>query len=139
MALQGCIYQIREEEALLAIRAAGSFAALWRNTASSIGIGTSPGTAETLVRISHADLFHLKDEAVFEEIERILVNRLNEIETFADGKGYGDFAIANDSSSDFLFTDMFRRAWTLIESWKAFKCARQRIVDRRHASRIVAM
>jgi len=101
MAHQDCIHQIRAEEVLFAIRAARSFAALWKNTASSIGIGTSPEIAETLVRLSHADLFHLKDETVFEEIEQILVNRLNKIETFADGKGYGDFALANDTNSAF--------------------------------------
>jgi hypothetical protein len=136
MAYQDCIHQIREEEVLFAIRAARSFAALWKNTASFTGIDTSPDIAETLMRLSHADLFHLKDETVFEEIEQMLVNRLNKIGTFADGKGYGDFAIVNDTNSDFLFTDTFRKARALIEHWKAFKHARQRIIDRRHATRI---
>ncbi|MHA6267198.1 hypothetical protein ACXYMP_10050 [Aliiroseovarius sp. CAU 1755] len=139
MAYQDCIHQTREEEALFAIRAARSFAALWKNTATSIGIDTPSDIAETLVRLSQADLFHFKDETVFNEIDQILVNRLNKIGTFADGKGYGDFAIANDTSSDFLFSDRFKKARQLIEAWKAFKHARQHVIDRRHAARIASV
>ena len=52
------------------------------------------------------------------------------------GKGYGDFAIANDTGGDIVFTANFKSARHLIEHWKAFKHARQRIIDRRHATRI---
>ena len=46
------------------------------------------------------------------------------------------FAIANDTGGDIVFTANFKSARRLIEHWKAFKHARQRIIDRRHATRI---
>ncbi len=64
------------------------------------------------------------------------MQRLNTLGTFADGKGYGDFAIANDSGGDIVFTDNFKSARRRIEHWKTFKYARQRIIDLRHAARI---
>lgn len=139
MAHQDCIRQIREDEALHTIKAARSFASLWHDTAAQAGIDTTRDVEETLDRLSQAELFHLKDEDVFHIIEQLLVQRLNTLGTFVDGKGYGDFAIANDTGGDMLFTYNFKRARHLIEHWKTFKQARQRIIDRRNATRIAEM
>ena len=137
MAPQDCTRQTREDEALRAIWAARSFASLWYDTANHAGLDTSPDIAETLDRLLEAELFHFKDEEVLSIIQHALVQRLNTLGTFADGHGYGDFAIVNDTSGDMLFTDSFKCARRLIEHWKTFKHARQRIIDRRHAARIV--
>lgn len=136
MAYQDCIHQIRENEALRAIWAARSFASLWHDSAIHAGLDTTNDIRETLDRLSRAELFHIKDEEVFSAIEQALVQRLNTLGTFADGRGYGDFAIANDTGGDMLFTDNFKSARHLIDHWKTFKHARQRIIDRRHAARI---
>jgi hypothetical protein len=136
MAHQVCIRQIREDEALQAIKAARSFASLWHDSAIRAGLDITNDISETLDRLSQAELFHLRDEEVFRIIEQVLVQRLNTLGTFADGKGYGDFAIANDTGGDIVFTANFKSARHLIEHWKAFKHARQRIIDRRHATRI---
>ena len=58
------------------------------------------------------------------------------IATISGVRGYGDFAIANDTGGDIVFTANFKSARRLIEHWKAFKHARQRIIDRCHATRI---
>jgi hypothetical protein len=136
MAHQVCTRQIREDEALHAIKAARSFASLWLETAIHAGLNTTNDVKETLDRLSQAELFHLKDEEAFSSIKQALVQRLNVLGTFVDGKGYGDFAIANDTAGDMLFTDNFKSARRLIEHWKTFKHARQRIIDRRQAARI---
>jgi hypothetical protein len=139
MAHQVCIRQIREDEALHAIKVARSFAFLWHDTATHAGLDTTNDVKATLERLSQAELFHLRDEEVFRTIEQALVQRLNTLGTFVDGNGYGDFAIANDTGGDMLFTDNFKSARRLIEHWKMFNHARQRIIDRRRAALIAEM
>ena len=139
MAHQVCTRQTREAEALHAIWTARSFASLWHDAATHAGLETTDDIRETLDRLSRAELFHIRDEDVFSTIEHALVQRLNTLGTFADGRGYGDFAIAHDTGGDMLFTDSFKRARRLTEHWKWFKHARQCIVDRRQASRIADM
>ena len=63
MAHQVCIRQIREDEALQAIKAARNFASLWHDSAIQAGLDMTNDISEALDRLSHEDLFHLRDEA----------------------------------------------------------------------------
>jgi hypothetical protein len=121
-----------EKSALRAIRTARWFANGWRSTPiKGDGLRYSQ-VAPMLERLDAGDLFQMSDETILELLEKTLVTYLNEMR-----EGYGTYAVQKDTSHDDVFCPDLEKGRIMMERWKAFKSARQHVIDLRRA-RIIA-
>lgn len=117
--------------ALRAIRAGKNFADEWRLNAPDVRETECAQIAETLNRLDHREILSIEDETVWSVIENLLVEALNDYH-----EGYGDYALREDTRYDLVFRPDQERLRRLMESWKAFRDARQLLLDRRWAAAI---
>lgn len=117
--------------ALRAIRAGRHFADDWRANGPDVGETKGAQIAETLTRLDHREFLAIQDETVWPVIENLLVDALNDCR-----EGYGDYALREDTRYDQLVRADQERLRRLMESWKAFRDARQLLLDRRWAAAI---
>lgn len=122
-----------EVQALQAILAARSFAHYWRKVAPKVAGLTHEKVGETLQRLDEGTIFAQRDESLWPKMEQALVDDLN-----ARREGYGSYALVNDTSFDDLWDQELDDKRWLMECWKAFKAARQVLIDRRRAAKLAA-
>ncbi len=115
--------------ALRAIRAGKDFAKEWRLKGPDVGETEGAQIAETLKRLDNREILSIQDETVWPVIEQALVVALNDCQD-----GYGDYALRADTRYDRLFLPDQERLRRLMESWKAFRDARELLLDRRWAA-----
>jgi hypothetical protein len=121
-----------ERAALRAVRTTRGFVRGWRDAAINMeGLRLSQ-LAQTLERLDQGDLFNMQDETVLDMLEKSLVMHLNDMR-----EGYGTYALRKDTGHDELFCPDLEKGRVLMERWKAFKSARQHVIDLRRA-RIIA-
>jgi hypothetical protein len=121
-----------EKAALRALREARWFAEGWRNAPIPVEGLRRVQINPTLERLDIGDLFQMPDEAILEMLEKAIVRHLNDMR-----EGYGTYALKKDTSHDEMFCPDLERGRILMEQWKAFKTARQHVIDLRRA-RIIA-
>lgn len=117
--------------AFRAIRAGRQFAKEWRANAPDVGETEGAQIAETLTRLDDREILAIQDETVWPVFENLLVEALNDCQ-----EGYGDYALREDTRYDQLVRADQERLRRLMESWKAFRDARQLLLDRRWAAAI---
>lgn len=121
-----------ELSALRAVRAARWFVEDWWETAAEAEELCLGQVVPTLERLASGDLFNDEDEEIFEELEQAIIDYLNDLRD-----GYGTYAIKSDTHYDELFCPVLGQGRVLIERWKAFRHARQHLVDLKRARVIV--
>lgn len=120
-----------ETDAYRAILAAREFAADWRQSEPEIEPSQQSPVYEALDRLDEGTLFSFNDDDTWPLIELVLVNALNACQS-----GYGDYAVREDTRYDQLFISEHEHLRRLMESWKSFRNARQRLLDRQAAQEI---
>lgn len=121
-----------ERAALRAVKTARGLVRGWREAAIDMeGLRLSQ-LAQTLERLNQGDLFNMQDETILGMMEKTLATHLNDMR-----EGYGTYALRKDTGHDELFCPDLEKGRVLMERWKAFKSARQHVIDLRRA-RIIA-
>lgn len=120
-----------ENAALNAVRNARWFVEEFRNTPIEMDGLRRYRVAPTLERLEIGELFHRYDETMLDLIEKALIGHLNGLYD-----GYGTHAHLNDTRYDQLFCPDLDKARLLMQQWKAFKSARQYVIDLRCAGNI---
>ncbi|MFY2826591.1 hypothetical protein [Ruegeria sp. MALMAid1280] len=116
-----------------AILAARSFYAEWQRHGPEVDPEMQRSVSIALEHLDEGTLFSFNDDDTWLSIEQVLINALN-----ACQDGYGDYAVREDTRYDHIFLAEQERFRRLMESWKGFRDARQRVLDRRRASKVAA-
>ncbi|WP_424940106.1 hypothetical protein [Aliiroseovarius sp. S253] len=119
--------------ALQAIRTGRQLAKSWRASFPEIDGKLHAKFGNTLIRLNEGEVFSSYDEHIWPKMEQALVKDLNE---YRDG--YGSYALESDTRYDDLWDRELEEKRRLMECWKAFKSARQMLIDRRRSVKYAA-